>query len=141
MRDDPALHLDTKSSKGTSLLLLFCISVTVGSSTMSITHTSTMRVIQLLAYIAQLTVESSTMSITHTSTMRVIQLLAYIDQLTVVFNNEHNSYQYNESDTAPSLHRLAHSRVFNNEHNSYQYNESDTAPSLHKFSSQQSLQQ
>jgi hypothetical protein len=53
--------------------------------------------------------------------------------VSVVFNNEHNSYQYNESDTAPSLHRLAHSRVFNNEHNSYQYNESDTAPSLHSL--------
>jgi hypothetical protein len=38
MRDDPALHLDTKSSKGTSLLLLFCISVTVGSSPIRITH-------------------------------------------------------------------------------------------------------
>ena len=57
-----------------------------------------------------------------------------------VFNNEHNTFQYNESDTAPSLHRLAHSRVFNNEHNSHQYNESDTAPSLHRLA-HSSLQQ
>jgi len=35
MRDYSTLHIDINSSKGTTLLLLFYISVTVGSSTMS----------------------------------------------------------------------------------------------------------
>jgi hypothetical protein len=38
MTNYPKLHLDINKSKGTELLLLFYISVTVGSSTMRITH-------------------------------------------------------------------------------------------------------
>jgi len=39
MEDYPTLHLETKSSKGTALLLLFYISVTIGSSAINKTHT------------------------------------------------------------------------------------------------------
>jgi hypothetical protein len=38
-RDYPILHIDTNQSKGTAILLLFYISVTVGSSKLSISHT------------------------------------------------------------------------------------------------------
>jgi len=41
VNDHPTLHLGTNKSKSTALLLLFYISVTVGSSTMSIIHTLT----------------------------------------------------------------------------------------------------
>jgi len=39
MRDYPTLHSFTNYSKGTALLVLFYISITVGSSIMSVTHT------------------------------------------------------------------------------------------------------